>query len=144
MVIIEKTKNLYNLINSIDFVLKVGNENIDLKNHPFSLNKAKQELYFLSSHRYIDNKTYLYNLGNKFTHYLQLLRIKPTSQQVLMETINLNISDLKQLNSNIKTLQNPFIPGLYKKMVCYSFNDIIMKGVLLTKGKYSEFNIFLF
>jgi hypothetical protein len=123
MVIVAKTKNLYNLINSIDFVLKVGNENIDLKNHPFSFNKAKEELYFLSSHRYIDNRTYLYNLGNKFTHYLQLLHIKPKLQQELKETINLSINDLTQINSIIKTLQNPYIPGFYKKMVCYTLTS---------------------
>ncbi len=133
MVIVEKTRNLNNLINSIDFVLKLENENIDFKNLPFSLNKAKEELYFLSSHRYIDNRTYLYNLGNKFTHYLQLLHIKPKLQQVLKENINLNIKDLTQLNSIIKTLQNPYIPGLYKKMVCNSFSGIIVKGFLLIK-----------
>jgi hypothetical protein len=123
MVIVAKTKNLLNLINSIDFVLKVGNETIDLKNHPFSLNKAKEELYFLSSHRYIDNRTYLFNLGNKFTHYLQLLHIKPKFQQKLKETINLSMNDLTQINSIIKTLQNPFIPDFYKKMVCYTMTS---------------------
>jgi hypothetical protein len=129
MVIVAKTKNLYNLINSIDFVLKVGNETIDLKKHPFSLNKAKEELYFLSSHRYIDNRTYLYNLGNKFTHYLHLLHIKPKLQQELKETINLSINELTQINSIIKTLQNPFIPGFYKKMVCYSLTSSLRQLV---------------
>jgi len=129
MVIVAKTKNLLNLINSIDFVLKVGNETIDLKNHPFSLNKAKEELYFLSSHRYIDNRTYLYNLGNKFTHYLQLLHIKPKFQQKLKETINLSMNDLTQINSIIKTLQNPYIPGFYKKMVCYTLTSSLRQLV---------------
>lgn len=120
MIIVEKTQNLLNLIKSIDFVLKIGNEQIDIKNYPFSLDKAKEELYFLSSHRYIDNRTYIYNLGNKFTHYLQLLHIKPALQCELKETMNLRINDLTQINSIIKTLQNPFIPGFYKKMVCYT------------------------
>jgi hypothetical protein len=123
MIIVEKTQNLLNLIKSIDFVLKIGNEQIDTKNHPFSLDKAKEELYFLSSHRYIDNRTYIYNLGNKFTHYLQLLHIKPALQCELKETMNLRINDLTQINSIIKTLQNPFIPGFYKKMVCYTLTS---------------------
>lgn len=135
MIIVEKTQNLLNLIKSIDFVLKIGNEQIDIKNYLFSLEKAKEELYFLSSHRYIDNRTYIYNLGNKFTHYLQLLKIKPPLQHELEESMNLSINDLTQINSIIKTLQNPYIPGFYKKMVCYSFSGIIVKGFLLTKGK---------
>lgn len=120
MVIVEKTQNLFNLIKSIDLVFKIGNEQLDIKNYPFSLDKAKEELYFLISHRYIDNRTYIYNLGNKFTHYLQLLHIKPALQRELKETINLSINDLTQINSIIKTLQNPFIPGFYKKMVCFT------------------------
>ena len=133
MVIVEKTKNLLNLIKSFDYVLKVGNENIDIKNHPFSLQQAKEELYFLSSNRYIDNRTYLYNLGNKFTHYLQLLHIKPKLKQEIKETINLSINDLTQINSIIKTLQNPYIPGFYKKMVCYSLTSSLKQFVIKIK-----------
>ena len=129
MIIVEKTQNLLNLIKSIDFVLKIGSEQIDTKNYPFSLDKAKEELYFLSSHRYIDNRTYIYNLGNKFTHYLQLLQIKPALQRELKDTMNLSINDLTQINSIIKTLQNPFIPGFYKKMVCYTLTGSLKQLV---------------
>ena len=92
MIIVEKTQNLLNLIKSIDFVFKIGNEHINIKSYPFSLDESKEELYFLSSHRYIDNRTYIYNLGNKFTHYLQLLLIKPALQRELKETINISIN----------------------------------------------------
>ena len=129
MIIVEKAHNLLNLIKSIDFVLKIGNEQIDIKNHPFSLDESKEELYFLSSHRYIDNRTYIYNLGNKFTHYLQLLLIKPALQRELKETMNLSINDLTQINSIIKTLQNPFIPGFYKKMICFTLTSSLKQLV---------------
>lgn len=129
MIIVEKTQNLLNLIKSIDLVFKIGNEQLNIKNYPFSLDKAKEELYFLSSHRYIDNRTYIYNLGNKFTHYLQLLQIKPALQRELKDTMNLSINDLTKINSIIKTLQNPFIPGFYKKIVCYTLTSSIKQLV---------------
>ncbi len=114
MLCIEKTQNLFNLIESLDSIFfNKKNSNSSCINSS-SLYKISRELYFLSTHRYIDNKDYLFNLENKFSHYIQLLNIKPHLKLVLNENTSLTLVKIKKIKKNISILNNSSSHKFYK------------------------------
>lgn len=129
MLCIEKTIKLFNLIKLLDYILLNEKENITLINNTFSIYEISRELYSLSSHRYIDNKDYLFNLEMKFSHYIQLLYIKPFFQINVQEKTGMSITKLKKIKKIIRFLNNPILPKIYKQflivritVICKYFN----------------------
>jgi hypothetical protein len=123
MLYVEKTRNIYTLISLLDSIL--FNEKYDntLCSNTFTINDISRDLYFLTSHRYIDNKDYLYILEIKISHCIQILIIKPHLQLVFTETTCFNLSQLKKIIQIIRVLVNPISPRLYK--------NILMRIILL-------------
>jgi hypothetical protein len=114
MLYIEKTQKLLDLIKSLDYILLNEKKEYCLSFNKSTIYEISREVYFLSSHRYIDNKDYLFNLENKFSHYIQLLIIKPNLQLVLYEKTSLNLDKIKKIKNNISIVNNSLYPKLYK------------------------------
>ena len=126
MLYIEKTQKLIDLIQSLDFILLNEKKDHSLCFNKPSIYKLSREIYFLSSHRYIDNKDYLFKLENKFSHYIQLLTIKPHLQLVLYENTSLSLLKLKKIKKNISIVNNSLYPKLYKFFL-FSINIIFFE-----------------
>ena len=124
MLYIEKTKKLFDLVNSLDSILFKDKNVTSSSKFSFSIYELSRELYSLSSHRYIDNKDYLFNLEMKFTHYVQLLYIKPFYQLNVQEKTGLSIGKIKKIKKIIRLLNNPFLPKIYKQFFIFSISFI--------------------
>jgi hypothetical protein len=120
MIYIEKTQNLFDLVNSLDSILLKDKNDRSSRQFKFSIYELSKELYFLSTHRYIDNKDYLFNLEMKFSHYLQLLHIKPLFQLNVQERTGLSIDKVKKIKKIICFLNNPFFPKIYKRLLIFT------------------------
>jgi hypothetical protein len=114
MLYIEKTQKLLDLIKSLDYILLNEKKEYSLYFTTSTIYEISREIYFLSSHRYIDNKDYLFNLENKFSHYIQLLTIKPHLQLVLYEKTSLNLDKIIKIKKNIGIVNNSLSPKFYK------------------------------
>jgi hypothetical protein len=117
MLYFEKTQNIFDLLDSLDSIL-LNNKNVKSsmpKN--FSIYEISRELYYLSSHRYIDSKDYLFKLEMRFSHYIQLLHIKPYLQLNFHEKTGLSISKLKNIKKIISFLNNPILPKCLKQFL---------------------------
>lgn len=124
MLYIEKTQKLFDLVNSLDSILFKDKNVTSSTKFSFSIYELSRELYSLSSHRYIDNKDYLLNLEMKFTHYVQLLYIKPFYQLNVQEKTGLSIGKIKKIKKIIRLLNNPFLPKIYKQFFIFSISFI--------------------
>jgi hypothetical protein len=136
MILLDKNNNIKNLIIYLDNVLNLNNVSDFSDSNSYSLYKIKKELYYLSTHRYIDGKNYLNKLEVKFLHYLQILTIKPFLCDSVYLGINLKITDVKKIIQTIKILQNDFIPFFYKKFICYSLVEIMARKYILVFSKF--------
>jgi hypothetical protein len=117
MLYFEKTQKIFDLLDSLDSIL-LNNKNVKSsmpKN--FSIYEISRELYYLSSHRYIDSKDYLFKLEMRFSHYIQLLHIKPYLQLNFHEKTGLSISKLKNIKKIISFLNNPILPKCLKQFL---------------------------
>ena len=120
MLYIEKTQKLFDLVNSLDSILFKDKIDTSSRQYNFSIYELSKELYFLSTHRYIDNKDYLFNLEMKFSHYSQLLHIKPLFQLNVQERTGLSIDKVKKIKKIISFLNNPFFPKIYKRLLIFT------------------------
>ena len=117
MLYFEKTQNIYYLLDSLDsFLLNKKNVRSSMHNI-FSIYEISRELYYLSSHRYIDSKDYLFKLEMRFSHYIQLLYIKPYLQLNIHEKTGMSISKLKKIKKIINYLNNPNLPKYLKQFL---------------------------
>jgi len=115
MLYFEKTQNIFDLLDSLDSIL-LNNKNVRSSMHKnSSIYEISRELYYLSSHRYIDSKDYLFKLEMRFSHYIQLLHIKPYLQLNIHEKTGLSISKLKNIKKIINYLNNPILPKYLKQ-----------------------------
>ena len=121
MIYIEKTQNLFDLVNSLDSILLKDKNDRSSRQFKFSIYELSKELYSLSTHRYIDNKEYLFNLEMKFSHYSQLLHIKPLFQLNVQERTGLSIGKIKKIKKIIRFLNNPVFPKIYKRLLIFTF-----------------------
>ena len=117
MLCIEKTLKIFNLIRLLDFILLNEKKDTVISSDTFSIYEICKELYFLSSNRYIDNKEYLFNLEMKFSHYIQLLHIKPYLQINILDKTGLSIVKLKKVKKIISFINNPFFPKYFKQFL---------------------------
>jgi hypothetical protein len=120
MLYIEKTQNLFDLVNSLDSILLKDKNDRSSRKFKFSIYELSKELYSLSTHRYIDNKDYLFNLEMKFSHYSQLLHIKPLFQLNVQERTGLSIDKVKKIKKIIRFLNNPVFPKIYKRLLIFT------------------------
>jgi hypothetical protein len=117
MLYFEKTQNIFDLLDSLDSIL-LNKTNVRSAMHKkFSIYEISRELYYLSSHRYIDSKDYLFKLEMRFSHYIQLLHIKPYLQLNIHEKTGLNIWKLKTIKKIMIHLNNPFLPKYLKQFL---------------------------
>jgi hypothetical protein len=117
MLYFEKTQNLFHLVDALDSILLNENNISSSMLYNFSLYEISREFYYLSSHRYIDSKDYLLKLEMKFSHYIQILHIKPYLQTKFLEKTGLNIWKLKTIKKIMIHLNNPFLPKYLKQFL---------------------------
>ena len=120
MLYIEKTPKIFELVNSLDSILLRDKNDTSSRQYKSSIYELSKELYSLSTHRYIDNKDYLFNLEMKFSHYSQLLHIKPLFQLKVHERTGLSIGKIKKIKKIIRFLNNPVFPKTYKRLLIFT------------------------
>ena len=64
-----------------------------------------------------DTADYLLKLEMKFSHYIQILHIKPYLQTKFLEKTGLNIWKLKTIKKIMIHLNNPFLPKYLKQFL---------------------------